>query len=93
LLPAPPSTSTAASRLEAVADVEDRSREAAVEVDGGEIAGAEAGHLQRMPCGHHRGRPGRQVSPFHQRALAEVGMAVQEHPALLGHAEIARGRD
>ena len=33
------------------------------------------------------GRAGRQVGPLHQRALAQVGVAGQEHPAVLGHAQ------
>ena len=80
------------SELEAVADVEDRGREAAVQVDGGEVARLDAGHLERMPGGHDR-RPGsRQVGPLHQRALAQVGVAVQEHPAVFGHAQPLRRR-
>ena len=43
-------------------------------------SGADAGQVERMPDRQHRGRAGRQVGPVQQVPLAQVGVAVQEHP-------------
>jgi len=75
---------------EPVADVEHRRGKAGVQVDGGEVVRGDASDLERVRGGKHRGRARRQVGALHQGALAQVGMAVQEHPPVFCHAETVR---
>lgn len=44
-----------------------------------------------MPGGQHRGRARPQVGPFQQDAFPQIGVTVQEHPAIRRYAQ-APGR-
>jgi hypothetical protein len=57
-------------QAERVGDVEDRDREAAVEVDRRHVVHRDAGHLERVLGRHHRRGAHRQVGALHQVTLA-----------------------
>src|SRR6185312_11746215 len=68
---------------QAVADVEDRGGEAAVEVHAVQVRGRDPRHVERAGDGQHGGGAARQVGALHQVALAHVGVAVQEHKTVI----------
>ncbi|STZ35852.1 Uncharacterised protein [Mycolicibacterium smegmatis] len=75
----------------AVADVEHREREAAVQIEGRHVVQADTGHAQRLVHRGHRGRAGTDVGALQQLGLLHVGVPAQVHPLLFGHTEFACG--